>query len=205
MDIVDRDLEKAERDASPNRFQQFTPSGEPIERVATGSSSASSNSSASSRDARDSINMSRQPTQRDNIGKMERSATSMSRIQTQRSQHSGTVGASIKSRKSTKALPAFGGGKPYPSPLPDREEYVVEFDGDDDPLHAQNWPTRKKFLTAGMLGWTTFLAAFGSSIFSAATGTVAKVFGVSMEVGVLGVSLYVLGFAFGPVSNSGAH
>ncbi|TID21352.1 major facilitator superfamily transporter [Venturia nashicola] len=199
MDIVDKELRVAERDASPNRFQQFTPSGEAIERVATGSSSASSNSSASSQCARDSADMSRQATQRDNISTLERSGTSMSRIQTQRSQHSGTVGASIKSRKSTKPLPAFGAGKPYPAPLPDREEYVVEFDGDDDPLHAQNWPLRKKILTAGMLGWTTFLAAFGSSIFSAATSSVAKVFGVSTEVGTLGVSLYVLGFAFGPL------
>lgn len=202
MDNVDRQMVKAERDASPNRFQQFTPSGEAIERVATGSSLASSISSASSQNSRDSDDMSRQATERDNMGTLERSATSLSRIQTQRSQHSGTVGASLKSKRSTKALPAFGAGKPYPAPLPDREEYVVEFDGDDDPLHAQNWPMRKKILTAGMLGWTTFLAAFGSSIFSAATGTVSKVFGVSMEVGTLGVSLYVLGFAFGPVSST---
>jgi DHA1 family multidrug resistance protein-like MFS transporter len=83
--------------------------------------------------------------------------------------------------------------------LPEREEYVVEFDGEHDPLHAQNWPLRKKLLTAAMLGWTTFLAAFGSSIFSAATGTVAAKFGVSREVGTLGVSLYVLGFATGPI------
>ncbi|QDS74382.1 hypothetical protein FKW77_005426 [Venturia effusa] len=199
MDIVDKELAKAERDASPNRFQHFTQSGEAIERVATGSSSASSNSSASSPDARESNNISRQPTQHDIMGTMERSATSMSRIQTQRSQHSGTVGATINSRKSTKPLPAFGAGKPYPPSLPDREEYVVEFDGDDDPLHAQNWPLRKKILTAAMLGWTTFLAAFGSSIFSAATNRVSEVFDVSTVVGTLGVSLYVLGFAFGPL------
>lgn len=199
MDSVDKDLEKAERDASPNRFQQFTPAGEAIERVATGSSSASSNSSTSSRNASGSINMARQTTEHDVMSTMERSATSMSRIQTQRSQHSGTVGASAKSRRSNKSLPAFGAGKPYPAPLPDREEYVVEFDGDNDPLHAQNWSTGKKLRNAAMLGWTTFLASFGSSIFSAATSSVAKVFGVSTEVGTLGVSLYVLGFAFGPV------
>lgn len=42
------------------------------------------------------------------------------------------------------------------------------------------------------------VAAFGSSIFSAATTAVGAEFGVSSEVGLLGVSLYVLGFAFGP-------
>lgn len=42
------------------------------------------------------------------------------------------------------------------------------------------------------------VASFASSIFSAATRTVGAAYGVSAEVGILGVSLYVLGFAFGP-------
>lgn len=49
-----------------------------------------------------------------------------------------------------------------------------------------------------MLGYTTMTAAFTSSIFSAATTYVAAEFDVSTEVGILGVSLYVLGFATGP-------
>jgi DHA1 family multidrug resistance protein-like MFS transporter len=93
----------------------------------------------------------------------------------------------------------MGAGKPYPPALPEREEYVVEFDGVDDPLHAQNWPMKRKLLTGAMLAYFTFTAAFGSSIFSAATKAVAVHFGVSSEVGVLGVSLYVLGFATGPI------
>ncbi|KAK8025571.1 MFS general substrate transporter [Apiospora arundinis] len=79
-----------------------------------------------------------------------------------------------------------------------REEYVVEFDGEDDPYHAQNWPLKKKLLTAAMLGYTTMTAAFASSIFSAATRSIAAIYGVSTTVGILGVSLYVLGFATGP-------
>ena len=50
-----------------------------------------------------------------------------------------------------------------------------------------------------MLGYTTLTAAFVSSIYSAATRPVAIQFGVSSEVGILGVSLYVLGFATGPI------
>lgn len=49
-----------------------------------------------------------------------------------------------------------------------------------------------------MLGFTTLTSAFTSSIFSAGTFAVAAEFGVSSEVGILGVSFYVLGFAFGP-------
>lgn len=50
-----------------------------------------------------------------------------------------------------------------------------------------------------MLGFTTLVSAFASSIFSTATQVVAASFGVSTEVGVLGLSLYVLGFATGPI------
>lgn len=49
-----------------------------------------------------------------------------------------------------------------------------------------------------MLGFTTLTAAFTSSIFSAATFAVATEFNVGTEVGILGVSFYVMGFAFGP-------
>jgi len=202
MDPSDKYIEAAEEDAgSPSRHEQAeyekTESHEPIARLSTASSSSSSssNSSVVERDA----DMSRAPTQRDDIGNLERHATAMSRIQTQRSQHSGTVGATLKSRQSRKPLPNFGAGKAYPPPLPAREEYVVEFDGVDDPLHAQNWPLRKKIFTAAMLGFTTMTSAFGSSIFSAATRVVAHQFGVGVTVGVLGTSFYVLGFATGPV------
>lgn len=43
------------------------------------------------------------------------------------------------------------------------------------------------------------MSAFTSSIFSSATTAVALYFGVSVEVGILGLSFYVLGFAFGPI------
>jgi MFS transporter, DHA1 family, multidrug resistance protein len=207
MDPVDRYVEKAEEDANPSRFppdlerQHTRDQREALVRTVTGmtSSSSSSGSSSEASVVREEIGMSRLQTQRDDVVDLERNPTALSRIQTARSQHSATVGASIKSRQSRKPLPEFGGGKPYPPPLPAREEYVVEFDGADDPMHAQNWPLKKKLPIAVMLGYTTLTAAFGSSIFSAATIRVAHVFGVSTEVGVLGVSLYVLGFATGPI------
>lgn len=105
----------------------------------------------------------------------------------------------MRSRTSKKPLPAFGAGKPYPPPLPEREAYVVEFNGPDDPLHAQNWPLKKKLVTAAMLGFTTLTAAFGSSIISSATGTIAQIYDVGSVVATLATSLYVLGFATGPI------
>ncbi|KAK3946341.1 major facilitator superfamily domain-containing protein [Diplogelasinospora grovesii] len=186
---VDREIEAAERDASPQTFPPRRSTE--IERVMSNSSISTSTSESTRRSA----HMSRVATSRD----LERHPTALSRIQTQRSQHSGTVGKDVtKVRESKKPLPDFGAGKPYPPPLPNQEDYVVEFDGPDDPLHAQNWPLAKKVLTAAMLGYTTMTAAFGSSIFSAATRSVGAAYGVSSEVGLLGVSLYVLGFATGP-------
>ena len=145
MDIVDRDLEKAETEASPERFntsgQDFQHGGVPkkVERKGTTSTTSSSSSRFV---VREEMAISRANTQRD----LERHPTALSRIETHRTQHSGTVGRSITSRKSKKPLPNFGGGKDYPPPLPAQEEYVVEFDGPDDPMHPQNWPMRKKYV-----------------------------------------------------------
>lgn len=34
----------------------------------------------------------------------------------------------------------IGEGRPFPPALPDRERYLVDFEGPDDPLNPQNWP-----------------------------------------------------------------
>ncbi|KAH0333436.1 MFS general substrate transporter, partial [Aureobasidium melanogenum] len=211
MNAQDRFMVDNERDASPERFG-------PIERheshelpIATRRrSSVSSQSGSSVRLQEMGRSISRVETQHENEADLERHPTALSRIQTGRSQHSATVGASgtegsgfgvfrTRSSKASRPLPAFGAGKPYPPPLPEREEYVVEFDGPNDPMHAQNWPFKKKLPVAASLGFVTLTAAFGSSIFSSATGAVALENGVSREVGILGISLYVLGFATGPI------
>lgn len=146
MDSVDRDLVKAERAASPDRFPSEKGDGHNnMQRVGTAASSVSSATTSSASIVREEIGMSRVQTQRD----LERHPTAISRIHTQRSQHSATVGRSLKSRESRKPLPEFGGGKSYPPALPEREEYVVEFNGPDDPLHAQNWPLKKKYVYPG--------------------------------------------------------
>ena len=207
MPGVDNDLIRAEEDASPGMFPTRHRSSierhrDDLERVPTAGSTTSSSSSsinAEQRHASGGVGASainRTPSALD----AERQRTQLERINTARSQHSATVGRSLTSRRSraSKPLPAFGAGKPYPPPMPDQERYVVEFDGPDDPLHAQNWPLQKKVFTGAFLGFTTMTSAFASSIFSAATKAVAHEFGVSTEVGILGVSFYVMGFAFGP-------
>lgn len=207
MNVEDRRMSAIERDASPERFpgreQVEAPRNEHFSRTSVSSSDSSVRMEEIQQGGvirRDTGGMSRVPTLHETDYDLERHPTALSRIHTHRSQHSATVGAGssagigvfrTRSSKASKPLPAFGGGKSYPPPLPDREEYVVEYTGADDPLHPQNWPMRKKIPIAAALGYVTLCAAFGSSVFSAATSTVAEHFHVSTEVGILGVSLYV--------------
>ncbi|KAH8424304.1 MFS transporter [Aspergillus melleus] len=76
---------------------------------------------------------------------------------------------------------------------------IVRLDGHADPLDPQNWPVIKKIYTAVLLGLATMIAALTSSIFSMAIPPLMVIYGISREVGTLGVSLYVLGFATGPI------
>jgi len=62
-----------------------------------------------------------------------------------------------------------------------------------------NWPTTKKWIVTVTMGIMTFSVTFASSVFSTATTQTSKEFGVSQEVMILGTSLFVLGFAFGPL------
>jgi len=144
-------MQRAERDASPQRFgREEVEETEPIERIATASSSSSSAHSARRPQTNRLASMA---TVKDETYGMERHPTALSRIETGRSQHSATVGGGLGRRSTTrrsKALPNFGAGKPFPPDLPEREQYVVEFDGPDDPLHAMNWPMSKK---CGIYPW----------------------------------------------------
>lgn len=128
---------------------------------------------------------------------LERHPTAVQRIDDHRLQHSQTVGTT-KSRP-WKDLPDFGGGKEYPALLPDREEYVVEFSGHDDPTHPQNWTTKRKMIIFTVLVFNSLTATFASAVFSPAGTTVGTHFGVNQPTVTLGTSLFVLGYAIGPL------
>jgi len=153
MNEEDRRMSETEREAEPERFGTEEVEQPPmphrkadrrqiLSRQVTSSTNSGSTSSGEGIE-REEIAVSRMTTQHEAAFDLERHPTALSRIQTARSQHSQTIGAGLRSRtvskQSKKPLPNFGGGKPYPPNLPDREEYVVEFDGPDDPIHAQNW------------------------------------------------------------------
>lgn len=76
---------------------------------------------------------------------------------------------------------------------------LIEWDGPADPENPLNWKVGKKWMVTVVLGMMTFCVTFASSVFSNATIPVAEEYGVSTEVSTLGTSLFVLGFAFGPL------
>ncbi|RDI89026.1 Pre-mRNA-splicing factor [Venturia inaequalis] len=75
--------------------------------------------------------------------------------------------------------------------------FLVKWD-ENDPKNPFNWTTRYKAWITFQLGMLALAASLGSSIISPGERAISEEFGVSQEVSVLAISLYVLGFAFGP-------
>lgn len=80
----------------------------------------------------------------------------------------------------------------------EHDSNLVGFEGPDDPMNPQNWSRPYKWVLTVVYGMMTFAVTFASSIFSTATMPTSEEFGVSEEVMLLGTSLFVLGFAWGP-------
>ncbi|SMQ49441.1 unnamed protein product [Zymoseptoria tritici ST99CH_3D7] len=81
----------------------------------------------------------------------------------------------------------------------EKDPNVVDWDGDDDKENPMNFPPARKWTMAVSMGLMTLVVTFASSVFSSATMVTAMQFGVSEEVMILGLALFVLGFAFGPI------
>ncbi|KAL4862161.1 hypothetical protein BDV12DRAFT_207433 [Aspergillus spectabilis] len=123
----------------------------------------------------------------------------LSRIETYRLQQKTTVGSTRGPQPREKWMP-MGAGKDYPPVLPDPEGFVVEFDGADDPLHPYNWTLLRRMFLVCILSYSTFANSFASAVFSAAIGSVSEEFHIGREAASLGVTLFVLGFAAGPIA-----
>ncbi|RKK84051.1 hypothetical protein BFJ69_g2353 [Fusarium oxysporum] len=63
-----------------------------------------------------------------------------------------------------------------------------------------NWPSTKKWSIVVSTSLATFVVSFGSSVYSAAIPHVQARFSVSPDTALLGITLYVIGFALGPMA-----
>ncbi|KAM0256041.1 hypothetical protein ACHAQJ_005240 [Trichoderma viride] len=93
----------------------------------------------------------------------------------------------------------MGNGRSLPPPLAHLEDYIVEFDGEEDSGHPYNWETSAKILISIIACNGTYIVSFSSAVFAAGAELASREFHVGSEVGTLGTTLYVLGFAFAPV------
>lgn len=79
-----------------------------------------------------------------------------------------------------------------------QDPYVVEFVA-HDPRNPMEWSLCKKWFVTMVVAISTLAVSFVASAFSGGIKQVIEVFGCSQEVATLGLSLYVLGFALGPL------
>jgi MFS family permease len=80
----------------------------------------------------------------------------------------------------------------------EKDPFLVEF-LENDPRDPMNWPDSKKWAITMTVAIATLAVAFVSSAYTGSTTQILEEFGCSQEVVTLGVSLFVLGFAIGPL------
>lgn len=86
----------------------------------------------------------------------------------------------------------------YPGQGTDEDPYAVDFTP-RDPYNPQDWSIRKKWSITILTALSTLAVAFVSSAFSGGLAYIMLEFGVSEELSILGISLFVVGFAVGPL------
>lgn len=87
---------------------------------------------------------------------------------------------------------------PYPGSGTVEDPYVVEFIPDDK-RNPMRFPTWKKWAITLLVAFATLAVSFVSSAYTGGIQEMIEEFGTSEEVVTLGVSLFVLGFAIGPL------
>lgn len=87
---------------------------------------------------------------------------------------------------------------PYQGSGTEDDPYIVTWI-DHDPRNPMLYSAVKKWSLVALVAIATLAVSFVSSAYSGGTAQVIMEFGISEEVAILGVSLFVLGFAIGPL------
>ncbi|PWY65394.1 MFS general substrate transporter [Aspergillus eucalypticola CBS 122712] len=89
---------------------------------------------------------------------------------------------------------------PSQEKLSDLANGLVGWDSLDDPHNPQNFKSSRKWFLLGLVSFITFLSPLASSIPAPGIGYTDKTFGVTSSIlSALAVSIFVLGFAVGPL------
>ena len=93
----------------------------------------------------------------------------------------------------------LGENIPLPPMLPDRTPYCVAFNGLNDPYHPHNYPLWKKLLYSASVAMASLSVAIGSAMFSQGSRDLQEIYHIGTSVATLTTSLFVFGFAAGPI------
>lgn len=80
-----------------------------------------------------------------------------------------------------------------------QDVYLVDWYGPDDPENPMNWPESWKFLIAAQVCVLNFVVYIASSLYVPGEIDFEQDFGVSPTVAILGLSLFSVGYGFGPM------
>ncbi|PGH16568.1 hypothetical protein AJ79_01674 [Helicocarpus griseus UAMH5409] len=86
-----------------------------------------------------------------------------------------------------------------PSDVGSTPSTIVNFDGAEDPYNPVNWPFCKKFIISVLYSLTSFGSVWASAAYAPANAQIADEFNVSPQVAIIGTSLLLLGWGFGPL------
>lgn len=82
----------------------------------------------------------------------------------------------------------------------DDDPNIVWWDGESDPANPYNWPKWTKVVNCSVIAFLTFITPLASAVFAPGVPELMADFGSdSRELASFVVSVYVLGFAFGPL------
>ncbi|OLN87205.1 putative transporter C1529.01-like protein 3 [Colletotrichum chlorophyti] len=82
----------------------------------------------------------------------------------------------------------------------EQDSNIVDWDGPDDPENPQNWPEKRKWLNVAAISALTLVTPLGSSMFAPGIPKImAEFHETSATTATFVVSIYILGFAFGPL------
>ncbi|ORY67008.1 bicyclomycin resistance protein [Pseudomassariella vexata] len=100
-----------------------------------------------------------------------------------------------------KAPGAHGGGMPLSNDdIDGNDDLNVISMGPTDPEHPYQWPRWRTFMNAFLISAMSFLTPLASSIFAPGVPQLLREFqNPSLEIAAFVVSVYILGFAFGPL------
>lgn len=86
----------------------------------------------------------------------------------------------------------------YPGSGTEEDPYSVSWIP-NDPRNPMQFSTMRKLSITLIVAFSTMVVSLTSSAYSGSVGEVVAYFGVSTQVATLGLSLFVLGFAVGPL------